>query len=57
MIQLNVEKILKKANAEILEINEIEDIQKLPTRIKGTMCIMPSKLYEGFFIAKIRKIK
>ncbi len=52
-----VEKILKKANAEILEINEIEDIQKLPTRIKGTMCIMPSKLYEGFFIAKIRKIK
>ena len=29
---------------------------KLPTKIKGVVAIMPNELFEGFFIAKIKKI-
>jgi len=52
-------KALKGVNAEIvpIEFNGIEDIQLLPTKIKGTLCVCPNKYYEGFFVAKIRKNK
>ena len=48
---------IKNGNAEIIPIN-FEEIEKLPTlstKIKGTLCIKPTDLYEGFFVAKIRK--
>jgi len=50
-------KALKQFNAEIvpIEINGIEDIPILSTKIKGTLCVCPNKYYEGFFVAKIRK--
>lgn len=50
-------KILSKANAEIVPIEKelFEGIELLSTQIDGTICIAPSKLYEGFFVAKIRK--
>ena len=61
--------ILSKENEQILEkfidMKKIEIIPIdtsmfsnaviLPVSIKGTLCICPSKLYEGFFVAKIRK--
>lgn len=52
----NIERILKIKKAEIIPINEemFKNIPQLPTKIKGTICICPSKLYEGFFIAKIK---
>ena len=52
-------KALKGINAEIVPINlqGIEDLPLLPTKIKGTLCICPNELYEGFFVAKIRKNK
>ena len=52
-----LEKVLQKYNCEIIPINfeGIEEIPKLPTKIKGTLCVCPNELYEGFFIAKIRK--
>ena len=52
-----VENALKGANAEIVPI-EFEGKENLPilkNRIDGTLCIMPNELYEGFYIAKIRK--
>lgn len=54
-----VNKALKGANAEIvpIDIKGIEDIPMLPTKIKGTLCVCPSKYYEGFFVAKIKKNK
>lgn len=54
-----VNKVLSETNAEILPIvfNGMEDMPLLPTKIKGTFCISPNELYEGFFIAKIRKNK
>ena len=46
-------------NAEIVPINfeGIENLPLLPTKLKGTLCVCPNELYEGFFIAKIKKIK
>lgn len=52
-----VKKILSSENAEIVPIDfeGIENIPLLPTKIDGTLCVCPDELYEGFFVAKIRK--
>lgn len=53
----NLLKILKSGKVEIVPISEeiFRDIQVLPVTIEGTICVCPNKLYEGFFIAKLRK--
>lgn len=50
-----LKKVLKDIDAEIVKIDKIVDIPLLPTSIEGTLCICPNRLYEGFFVAKIRK--
>ena len=52
-----VKKVMASENAEIVPIDfeGIEDIPILPTKIDGTLCVCPDELYEGFFVAKIRK--
>ena len=52
-----VNKVLKETNVKIVPIkfNGKEKLPLLPTKIEGTLCIAPNELYEGFFIAKIRK--
>ena len=54
-----INKVLKNGRVEIVPINleKYADIPILPTKINGTMCIMPNALYEGFFVAKLKKIK
>lgn len=54
-----IQKILDKFNCKIIPITfeGVEEIPKLPTKIEGTLCVLPNELYEGFFIAKIKKIK
>ena len=54
-----VKKILQENRIEIVPINFVgkEELPLLPTNLEGTICICPNELYEGFFIAKIRKIK
>lgn len=54
----NLEKILNKRNIEIVPI-EFEGMEKMPvleSKIKGTLLIAPNELYEGFFVAKIKKL-
>lgn len=53
-----IEKIMKESKLEIVPIKfyGMEDLPLLPTRINGTLCVCPNEFYEGFFIAKIRKI-
>ena len=62
--------ILAKENEEILQhfiksnkveiipidLNQFSDVDILPVNINGTLCICPSDLYEGFFVAKLKKI-
>lgn len=54
-----INKVLSQENVEIVPINfkGIEELPLLPTKIKGTICVAPNELYEGFFVAKIRKSK
>lgn len=53
-----VKEILKQANAEIVPIDKesLKNIPLLPVTLEGTLCVCPNELYEGFYIAKIRKI-
>lgn len=53
-----IRKIIKQGNAEIVPIafKGINQLPLLPTKIEGTLCVCPNELYEGFFIAKIRKL-
>jgi len=53
----NIEEILKLGNVELVPIDKemFKEIPLLPVNIEGTICVCPSELYEGFFIAKIRK--
>lgn len=62
--------ILSKENEEILQhfidsnkveiipidLNQFSDVDILPVNINGTLFICPSDLYEGFFVAKLKKI-
>ncbi len=62
--------ILSKENEQILQtfldlklieilpidVSVFTDAILLPTSIQGTLCICPSQLYEGFFVAKLRKL-
>lgn len=52
-----VTSVIKNGNIEIVPINfeGMEKLPILPTKILGTLCVKPTDLYEGFFVAKIRK--
>lgn len=54
-----VASVIKNGNIEIVPINfeGMEELPILPTKISGTLCVKPTELYEGFFVAKIRKNK
>lgn len=54
-----INKVLKEGNLEIvpIEFDGLEKIPMLNTNIPGTICIKPTEMYEGFFVAKLRKKK
>lgn len=52
-----VEPLIKSGRFEIVSIKELKGVPVLPTRIEGTLCVCPTELYEGFFVAKLRRIK
>ena len=35
----------------------VQDIEILPSKIAGTITVCPTENYEGFFIAKIKKLR
>ena len=53
-----INQVIKEKKAEIvpIQLEGMEKLPLLPTKIEGTLCVCPDELYEGFFIAKIRKI-
>lgn len=54
-----LKELIKKGIIEIIpiDLNEFLGITVLPVDIEGTLCVCPTELYEGFYVAKIRKIK
>ena len=39
-----------------LDNTNYQDLPLLPSKIEGTLCVCPTKYYEGFYVAKLRKI-
>jgi NOL1/NOP2/sun family putative RNA methylase len=52
-----VKDILKTGKVEIVPIDkkDFEGIPLLPVELEGTICVCPTELYEGFFVAKLVK--
>lgn len=53
-----IKKFIDLKQIEVLQIDRtcFSDAILLPTSIEGTLCICPSALYEGFFVAKLKKV-
>ena len=52
-----INEVLKTGKVEIIPINDknlLSNLPLLPCKIDGTICVAPSELYEGFFVAKMR---
>ena len=54
-----VSRVLRKTGALIvpLELAAFDSVPRLPVSIPGTLCVAPDALHEGFFVAKIRRMK
>ena len=50
-----LKRVVQKSGAEIVPIEPVNGVPVLPTSIDGVMCVCPTELYEGFFVAKIKK--
>lgn len=49
---------LSGGGVEIVPLCEdwLDTLPRLPVKIDGTLCVMPDGLYEGFYIAKLKKV-
>lgn len=54
-----VERALQKGKGELVPIDKADfpGIPFLPTRWEGAVCVCPDRLYEGFFVARLRRRK
>ena len=54
-----IEQVLKEKRAELLPIEETwtKALPQLPTTLPGTLCLCPDALYEGFFVARLKRKK
>ena len=52
-----IKEVLKSNQVELVPIDKekFNNIPFLPTELDFTMLVCPSELYEGFFVAKLRK--
>ena len=50
-----VEKVLKEFSAELVPVNLDDKIECLPCKINNAAVVAPNELFEGFFVARIRK--
>ncbi len=53
--ELQIEALLNEKLVEVVPLDFPNDIPLLPSKIFGTVVVKPTSLYEGFFIAKLRK--
>lgn len=50
-----LEPFLQSGEAQLLPIQPFSDLPLIPSRA-GTVCVCPDALYEGFFVAKLKKL-
>lgn len=53
-----LKRVLPSAKAELLPIDTgfLPETALLPVKLPGALCVCPTDLYEGFFVAKLRKL-
>ena len=51
-----IKKFLNQVKIVPIEFENFRDVPSLPTTISGTLCVLPTQKYEGFFVAKLKKI-
>lgn len=51
--------LVKKGMIEIIpiDLDYFSEIPVLPVDLEGTLCVCPNEYYEGFYVAKIKKLK
>ena len=49
-----LERVLPQAGGALVPVSPFPDLPVLPAP-QGTVCVCPSREYEGFFVAKIEK--
>ena len=42
---------------ERVDLPGLDGVPRLPTGLEGALCVRPTELYEGFFVAKIRRLR
>lgn len=54
-----LKELVKKGIIEIvpIDLTKFIGIPVLPVDIEGTLCVCPTEFYEGFYVAKIKKIR
>ncbi len=54
-----IRRALSRGGVEIVPIDaaEFSGVPLLPCGVPGTLCVRPDERYEGFFVAKLRRIK
>lgn len=57
--EVYLDELVKKRTIEIipLDLDEFSEIPVLPVNLDGTLCVCPTEYYEGFYVAKIKKLK
>lgn len=56
--EMNIQKLLQSRKVELLDLDfeGIDELPKLPVSLEKTLCVCPTDLFEGFFVAKIKKL-
>ena len=45
-----------RARVEPVELSGLDDVPRLPTSLPGALLVRPTERYEGFFVAKLRRM-
>lgn len=59
IVEAALDKANRKGSYELaaISLSHQDEIPQLPTTLEGTICVCPDELYEGFFVAQIKRVK
>ena len=52
-----VRRAMKRTGAQLVPLEAPDTVPRLPVTLPGTLCVCPDALYEGFFVAKLRRVR
>ena len=59
VVRSSLKTVAKRGTFEIepIDLPGAQDLPLLPTTLEGALCVCPTELYEGFFVAKVKRTK